>query len=348
MQPHRANNFNALRLLLALAVILSHTPELIDGNRNREIFSRLFGTYSLGEVAVNAFFILSGFLITASWVREPALISFARKRLLRIAPGFFVAVAICLIFFTPLGGASAWSQIDITKVAKRLLLMIFDAPGFLSNPNPLLNGSRWTIHYEVFCYALLAFIGSSRVIKNKHLILTLLITFLSLYLLHKYFSATIFPSLSDVKASLWNRVGYYLRFSSYFLCGTALYLFQDKIVPSINLVIACAASFILLMTNVYTATLANALPMTILLYVVGSSTSPIAQRMGSTDLSYGTYLYAWPIQQAIIFYISKNIAVVFFLSSTGCLFFAWLSWKFVEQPSLNFKYSSLNHGSSGR
>ena len=92
MQIQHANNFNVLRLMLALAVILSHTYELIDGNREREILTQMFGTYSLGEIAVNSFFILSGLLIAASWCREPNLMLFTRKRILRIAPGFFVAV----------------------------------------------------------------------------------------------------------------------------------------------------------------------------------------------------------------------------------------------------------------
>ncbi len=60
------NNFNVMRLIFASLVLLSHSSELVDGDRHRELLTRVFGTISLGEVAVNGFFLLSGFLIIQS------------------------------------------------------------------------------------------------------------------------------------------------------------------------------------------------------------------------------------------------------------------------------------------
>jgi peptidoglycan/LPS O-acetylase OafA/YrhL len=337
MQTQRSSNFNVLRLMLALGVILSHTYELIDGNRKREILSQMFGTYSLGEVAVNSFFILSGLLIAASWCREQNLMRFTRKRILRIAPGFFVAVVISLIFFAPLGDTSAWTQIDALKTTKHLLLMNFDPPGFLGNPNMLLNGSLWTIHYEIWCYIFLALLGACKIVENKTVMLGLLASTLSLYLCHELLSSIFLPKLNHLEVSLWNRAGYYFRFTTYFLCGITLHLFKEIIRPSAGLVLVCAASFIFLMANKYTAPIANALPLAVLLYLFGNGNSWLAQKLSTTDLSYGTYLYAWPIQQTIIYYISKNIFVVFLLSSIFSLMFAWFSWKLIEQPALSLK-----------
>jgi peptidoglycan/LPS O-acetylase OafA/YrhL len=67
------NHFNLVRLVLSLLVIFSHSFELIDGNRTREPLTMLFGTNSFGEFAVDCFFIVSGFLITKSWVDNPRL-----------------------------------------------------------------------------------------------------------------------------------------------------------------------------------------------------------------------------------------------------------------------------------
>ncbi|RYD28140.1 MAG: acyltransferase, partial [Lysobacteraceae bacterium] len=76
-------------------VVLAHTPELIDGNRSRELLTRLFGTISFGELAVNCFFIVSGYLISASYLNSPSAGSYLSKRVARIYPGFIVAFAIC-------------------------------------------------------------------------------------------------------------------------------------------------------------------------------------------------------------------------------------------------------------
>jgi peptidoglycan/LPS O-acetylase OafA/YrhL len=103
----RDNNFNFLRLLFALLVLVSHAPELADGNRSRELLTRMFHTLSFGEVAVDGFFLLSGYLIVQSWERHPNLWDFGQWRLRRIYPAFVVACLVCIFVLAPLAVPSA-------------------------------------------------------------------------------------------------------------------------------------------------------------------------------------------------------------------------------------------------
>jgi peptidoglycan/LPS O-acetylase OafA/YrhL len=97
------NNIGLLRLVLASAVIVGHAPELVDGTRAREPLTRLFGTMSLGEVAVDAFFILSGFLITQSLTHRTSVAGFISRRILRIYPAFLAAYLLSVYCLGALG-----------------------------------------------------------------------------------------------------------------------------------------------------------------------------------------------------------------------------------------------------
>ena len=100
------NNFGVLRLFFAALVIISHSPELIDGNRSRELLTRLFGTLSFGEVAVDGFFLVSGYFITISFAERPDSYSYLTKRVFRIVPGYIIAFCVCIIIIAPLAGHS--------------------------------------------------------------------------------------------------------------------------------------------------------------------------------------------------------------------------------------------------
>src|SRR4051794_34755403 len=82
------NNFNFLRLLFASLVILTHSVELVDGSPRREPLQQLRLPWTVSHLAVDGFFLLSGYLIAQSWIREPHLLRFLWKRVLRIYPGF--------------------------------------------------------------------------------------------------------------------------------------------------------------------------------------------------------------------------------------------------------------------
>ena len=97
------NHFNSLRLFFALAVIWSHCFGIYYGSEANEPVSLLLaGAFNSGNIAVRAFFMISGFLITISFVRSQSWQSYLRKRVLRIYPGFIVCVLIWAFVVVPL------------------------------------------------------------------------------------------------------------------------------------------------------------------------------------------------------------------------------------------------------
>src|SRR5579863_6185230 len=104
-KAHR-NNFGALRLMLAYAVIISHSPEMLDGNPSREPLMALGLHFTFGGLAVDGFFIISGYLIASSYLSSRSLAQFFTSRVLRIYPAFVIAFLICILLVGPIAGGT--------------------------------------------------------------------------------------------------------------------------------------------------------------------------------------------------------------------------------------------------
>lgn len=164
--PVRTNSrnirFDLLRILLAVLVLLSHAPELTDGNKSRELFSRLTQSeLAFGTIAVDGF-LFSGFLMVQSWEHDPQLFRFLRKRVLRIVPGYLVAALLSTVVVGLLapGVPYFFHQLD-AKFWETILLLSspLTPPVLPGRPYALVNGSLWTITYEFRCYLLVAAFG---------------------------------------------------------------------------------------------------------------------------------------------------------------------------------------------
>src|SRR5437764_1826969 len=89
----RKNNFSALRLFFACLVVFSHAPLILSGDAGSEPH---LGSMSWGAVAVDGFFLLSGFLISKSWVESKSNARYFIKRAARIYPGFLISAFVCV------------------------------------------------------------------------------------------------------------------------------------------------------------------------------------------------------------------------------------------------------------
>ena len=179
----RSNNIDAIRFVLASSVILSHSFALPAGSDATEPLHRFTGGQrTMGGLAVDLFFMLSGFLISHSWATNPRPLPFLRKRALRVYPAFIATSLLALLLFAPLSakeGFGVLRGLDWISVAWNVLtLRDLRIPGaFPTNPFPgAMNGSLWSVRYEFWCYLGVMGLGLIPwVARRRAVLLTLLV-----------------------------------------------------------------------------------------------------------------------------------------------------------------------------
>lgn len=340
----KQNNFGFLRLFFAILVIFSHAPEALDGNRKRELMVSFFGNMSMGDLAVDCFFLISGFLILMSFQNSSSLTSYIKKRILRIYPGFIVAFLFCFLCVVPLAKSfqmlfsfDSWfwvkSLLRLTTLQGPWIENVFDTP------LKFINGPMWTIRYEFLCYLTLPVI--SHFLKNNlKAYICLFITLVALYFLHNLYALSFFaPKPFDFES------GALLRLFSAYVAGNIFYLAKDKIIFNATYSIISAALLFILLFNKQFAQLGLITFGAYLLFNFALNyKNQFLSKIGTkTDLSYGIYLYGWPVQNLIIQnHPSINQYVLFLVNLTIAAIIAYISWNIVEKPFIAMKNTTFN------
>ena len=326
----RDNNFNLLRMLAASAVLLSHAYPLAIGTGAEEPLSRLLHV-NLGTLAVFTFFAISGFFITQSFDRRRSSAEFWVARGLRIYPGLAIVLllTVCALgpAFTRLSVLSYVSDPETYSYLPRnlsLKWLQYGLPGvFQDNPNPsAINGSLWSLCYEVACYGMVALVGGT-LLPGKAWRFT---AFLGLYL-------TGYALLKGGTAAYEIRQLHDLSWP--FVAGMAFYRFR-RLVP-LHLGLACilgAASL-----AAYDGSWFIELFVFFWIYLVFLAAS-LASRLlrlynSLGDYSYGMYIYAYPCEQMIaaLWHGVSPLALAS-VAYPVTLVCAVLSWHLVEARAL--------------
>lgn len=337
LDPKR-NNFTLLRLLSAMAVVISHAVFLRTGNKADEIFSGS-SVYNLGDHAVNVFFVLSGLTVAASLDRSQNALEFLTARLFRIFPGLVVCTAVLVVFGMIVTDCNPITYFNDARVWKYLVKTLSlstgsaELPGvFSNNPYPAaVNASLWTLKYELLCYILLA-CASAFNMFNKTYLNWLLPTG---FLLSSGFLIYRFGSHAD-------QVQQFARFWLCFSLGVGFFVFRNTIKISWSAGFFLAALMSLTLGTVWDRVIS---PVATGYGAVLLGSVPLAGLRSFTnkvDLSYGVYIFSWPISQTLLFAMpnipTPNLIVA---SCALAIVTAELSWNFVEKPSLNARHSVM-------
>ncbi|MEO7212854.1 acyltransferase [Mucilaginibacter sp.] len=340
--PHNKNAFDALRVLFALFVFISHSYFLTGRDTAEPIFVFSKGQTTLADIGVMGFFTLSGFLITSSFDRATSAYSFLLNRALRILPGFWVCLVVTGFIIAPalyylnrhtLAGFNYRAHDGaLSYVYSNALLHInqWSLGDVVSHGivKQALNGSLWSLLPEAKCYLLTLIIGLFALInKNKAAFLILLALVYTVYVVNLYDTSKTFgPSVLTL--------GNTLKLYTAYLCGAALYVFRNDLTIDIKGQVFLLLLAIVLLRN---GGFAIAEPLLIALIAVkGFANFTINLKY---DISYGLYIYAFPIQQLIItaYYPSLGFWGILFISLALTCLAAFLSYTLVEKPFLKLK-----------
>lgn len=326
---NRHNNFNLLRLIFAILVLFSHSFELIDGNTSREILTSIFHTISFGELAVDGFFLLSGYLIVQSWQSFPQPGQFLKKRILRIYPGFIAATIICTFVVAPLGSniPNYFSGFPFLYFLENtaLLRLPIALSVFSGQPYPMVNAAMGTIFIEFECYLVVLLIGFLGGIGKRQVWLCLTLAILCGFSYQKFG----FTPHFEIP----------FRLGSFFFVGGCFYLYRELFSFNRKLVFVCALSLIVLMTNSSVDELALAILGGYLLFQFAFMPSPfLAGFLKLPDISYGVYLYGWPTQKLLLWnFPMMSPWMLFILTCCVCFVCGSISWYGIEKHFLKLK-----------
>lgn len=324
----KQNNFNLIRIVAAAGVLVSHAyPIALGPAASQPLEIWLEGT-SLGLVSVMIFFAISGFFITRSFDNSRDWRRFLLARILRLFPALIVALTLTVVvsgyFLTTSDPVRFWvASVEFVFRNATLFKIQYFLPGVFEGVpyGPTINGSLWTLNYELLCYSGVLFAGISGMLFCRGLYSVSLAGIFALSIIAPYFELPL-------------RVASLLMLAFPFAVGSWFYIWSDRIPLSPWIVAALLAG----------ATLAHSTPLFWPALVLSVSYTTIwigfariphlleYNRLG--DYSYGVYIYAFPLQQLMAQhgFINPvaNMAVAFPLT----VFCAVLSWHLVEKPAL--------------
>jgi peptidoglycan/LPS O-acetylase OafA/YrhL len=335
----RDNNFNLIRFVAAFAVLVSHSFPLTTGLIDSEPMRVAYGL-TWGDIAVDIFFITSGFLVTASLIARKSILAFLWARALRIVPALWVMLAFTIFGIglglsalgpqRYLGAHQTWKY--AVENATLIRSIAYTLPGvFSSNPLHAVNGSLWSLRPEVDMYGALACLWIISALAKAKRVAALNCSIVALAAVSGiiYLGQGTFENPDDEFPGL----------IFMFFTGASFYVLKEHIELRWSVCLALLAIDLLCLMN--RAALFIALSLS-LAYLVFCAAYGVRGRIRAFnrfgDYSYGIYIYAFLVQQTIIALIPGLSALELIgIASVFTLILAMLSWHLIEKRALALK-----------
>ncbi len=348
-EARSANAFDFLRLLFACLVIFSHVPPQLYGPQaaKREWLMQITGgSLTMGGLAVDGFFLISGYLIVQSYMRCRGNKQYLLRRVARIYPAFIAAMFFSTWVVGWWGAVNRSGYLSVHHAAWFIIytpaLKAYSPKVFKGFHYANVNGSTWTIQYEFLCYLLVIPVSAMGLFRKPALLTTTTVALAILQLpglpMHSL------PTNWGSGSPLLNIIsGPYAmpRFFLYFLTGACFLAFKNKLRPTPLLVGAAAAGLLLYVFRPYLQPLLLPPCLGILLFSFAFYAPPAFRSAAKHgDFSYGIYLYAWPVSMAILEATHRDISTELLAALTliGSVCLAAASWRFLENPILQWAH----------
>lgn len=327
------NNLDIFRVIAAIMVIYGHSYALLPTPGPGDVLARLLGFDYSGSLAVKIFFFLSGLVVTNSLLTKRHLAGFLIARFFRIWPALAFTLLVSAFLLGPLlSEQSAAEYFSNKKVFayfhKGLFMNIkYELPGvFEDNALRAINGSLWSIPHEVFAYLTLTAFFVLGLLKQRFRLLTIPIFILILIdpLLEKPIIFTWLPDNPEIRL-----------LAPCFAFGTLLAIWKDKVdIDWVPCLAAWTAFFIFKQSccNFYLFYLAL-----FMLILQLSSRNLLIRLKPTADISYGIYLWGWPVQQILVLFFVEygirfnQVSAIFISVMMGLL-----SWYLIEKRSIAY------------
>lgn len=334
----RDNNFNLIRALAATLVLVTHSFVLVADDMAEEPLLRQLNI-TLGTIAVDIFFVTSGFLIAASLRNRNNIAGFAIARIRRIYPAvIFMSLATVFVLGPAITTAPVLTYLTepLTYTYFLRTSLIVDGVGinlpgvFADNPFPdVVNGSLWTLPIEIRAYAIILTLWIvTRAVKHvvdKDVFGPLLVLFGSVGLLG-FLSGTSLPMVLDQDSRLYVM----------FFIGASCFVLQRHIVLHTKVFLALAMLLLFASQDADAFHLVYGASIAYFVFFLGHIPRGAVRAFNRVgDYSYGLYIFAFPVQQTLVAtFPSISVLEMIGTSFIITLALAALSWHFVEKPAL--------------